>query len=76
MAYAHREIEAASKVLLAKFDKLEQKRAILRAPELAGLYEQIKTLPAGPKRAGFGKEVNKLKTHLEELVRQSLVPKS
>jgi len=75
MAYAHREIETAAKKLKERFDKLDDKRAILRAPELTALYEQIKTLPAGKPRADFGQEVNALKTELEDLVRQSLAPR-
>jgi len=75
MAYAHREIETAAKKLKERFDKLDDKRAILRAPELTALYEQIKTFPAGKPRADFGQEVNALKTELEDLVRQSLAPR-
>jgi phenylalanyl-tRNA synthetase alpha chain len=76
MAYEHREIEAAAKELKERFEKLEDKRAILRAPELAALYERIKTLPAGKLRADFGQEVNALKTELEELVRAYNLPKA
>lgn len=69
MAYSHREIEAAAKKLKQRFEKLEDKRAILRAAELTALYEQIKTLPAGPARAKFGQEVNQLKQELEQKVK-------
>ena len=76
MAYAHREIETAAKKLKERFDKLEDKRAILRAPELGALYERIKTLPAGKPRADFGQAVNALKSELEQLVRADNEPQT
>lgn len=66
MEYKNPEIAKAATQLKKRFEKLEQKRAILRAPELLALYERIKTLPQ-EKRAGFGKEVNKLKEELETM---------
>ena len=72
MEYKNAEIKAAAKQLKAKLEKLEDKRAIMRAPELAALYDRLKTLPAGKPRAGFGKEVNQLKNELEELAKKSL----
>ncbi|HSX17988.1 MAG TPA: phenylalanine--tRNA ligase subunit alpha [Candidatus Saccharimonadales bacterium] len=74
MEYRNPEIRDAAKLLRQKFEKLEDKRAILRAPELLALYDRIKTLPQD-KRAVFGKEVNGLKTELEQLVKDSLSPK-
>jgi phenylalanyl-tRNA synthetase alpha chain len=71
MEYKNADIAKVAKELLAKFEQLEDKKAILRAPELAGLYEQIKSLPAGQARADFGKQVNELKNHLQELVNSS-----
>jgi len=71
MAYSHREIEKAASVLKQRLRSLEDKRTILRAPELTGLYDQIKLLPVGKARADFGKEVNKLKVELEKLVQES-----
>ncbi len=73
MEYKIPEIRKAARLLKNKLDKLEDKRAILRAPELAALYDQIKELPPGEIRAKFGKEVNILKNELEELVRQSQI---
>jgi phenylalanyl-tRNA synthetase alpha chain len=70
MEYTHDEVAAAAKQLKEKIAALEDKRAILRAPELAVLYQSIKSLPAD-KRATFGQEVNQLKKELEELIRQS-----
>ena len=69
MEYKNAEIAKAAKQLRDKFEKLEEKRAILRAPELAALYDRLKTLPAGQARADFGKEVNMLKSELEAMVK-------
>ena len=74
MEYKNREIREAAKQLRSKFEKLEDKRAVLRDPELLALFDSIKNLPV-KERAGFGKEVNALKTELEELVKKSLAPK-
>lgn len=68
MVYKHAEIARAAEQLKERFETLEDKRAILRAPELAALYEQLKTLPTGKPRAEFGQEVNALKQELELLV--------
>jgi hypothetical protein len=46
MEYTNAEVAKAAKFLRGKFESLEDKRAILRAPELAALYERIKKLPA------------------------------
>jgi len=70
MEYKNAEIAAAAKVLLAKLAKLEDKRAILRAPELTALYDRLISLPASD-RANFGKEVNLLKNNLQALVNKS-----
>jgi phenylalanyl-tRNA synthetase alpha chain len=67
MNYQHEEIAAAAKQLKEKFASLEDKRSILRAPELSAIYQSIKTLPAD-KRASFGQEVNALRTELQEMV--------
>jgi phenylalanyl-tRNA synthetase alpha chain len=72
MEYKNKEVQAAAKVLREKLEKLEDKRAILRAPELGALYERIKTLPAGKARAEFGKQANALKSELESLVRKTV----
>lgn len=67
-------IAKAGKELKSRLTKTDDKRAILRAPELAALYDHIKTLPAGKPRAQFGKELNALKTELEKLVADSKSP--
>jgi phenylalanyl-tRNA synthetase alpha chain len=76
MEYKDAEVAKAAKLLHKKFESLEDKRAVLRAPELTGLYKRIKELPAGEARAKFGQEVNKLKTELEVLVKQSQEPEA
>jgi phenylalanyl-tRNA synthetase alpha chain len=75
MEYKNSEVANAAKVLRQKLDSLEDKRAILRDPALAALYDRIKTLPAGESRAKFGQEVNRLKQELEDLVKKSLDPR-
>ncbi len=72
MEYKNPEVAKVAKLLKIKFEKLENKRAILRAPELSALYERIKTLPVGRARAEFGREVNALKAELEKLIKDSL----
>ena len=76
MTYKHPEVAKAAKELGEKLQKLEDNRAILRAPELNALYDRIKILPAGKARAEFGKEVNALKAELEKLIKESLEPKT
>ena len=71
MEYKIPEIRKAAQLLKNKLDKLDDKRAILRSPELGALYDRIKELPVGKKRAEFGKEVNSLKIELVELVSAS-----
>jgi phenylalanyl-tRNA synthetase alpha chain len=73
MEYHNKEVAAAAKQLKERLASLSDKRSILRAPELGALYEVIKTLPA-EKRASFGQEVNKLKSEIEELVKESQTP--
>ncbi|MBX4199560.1 phenylalanine--tRNA ligase subunit alpha [Candidatus Saccharibacteria bacterium] len=70
MRYQNDEVNAAEAALKKLLDKAEDKRSVLRAPELAALYERLKTLPAGKVRAEFGKEVNALKRELEQLVKE------
>ncbi|HEX5395080.1 MAG TPA: phenylalanine--tRNA ligase subunit alpha [Candidatus Saccharimonadales bacterium] len=67
MEYKNPEIRKSAGQLKDKFAKLDDKRAILRAPELQALYDRIKTLPPG-ERAAFGKELNALKAELEQLI--------
>lgn len=75
MEYKNPEVKRAAQELRKKFERLDNKRSILRAPELLALYDRIKSLPS-EKRADFGKEINQLKQELEDLVRKSQSPKS
>ena len=75
MSYSNKEVRSAAKVLQQKLEKLEDKRAVLKSPELGALYDRIKTLPVGKARAEFGQEVNSLKTELELLIKKSLATK-
>ena len=73
MEFRNAEVKKAAHQLKEKFAKLENKRSILRAPELLALYERIKTLRP-ERRAAFGKELNQLKQELESLVKASQSP--
>jgi phenylalanyl-tRNA synthetase alpha chain len=66
MEYKNPEVKTAAAVLKKRLGTLDNKRAILRAPELTALYARLKTLPAGKPRADFGKEINSLKQELEK----------
>jgi phenylalanyl-tRNA synthetase alpha chain len=74
MEYRNPEVIKAAKALKEKFESLEDKRSILRDPSLGALYERIKEQPAGEARAKFGKEVNALKTELDQMARASQQP--
>ena len=67
MKYTNPQISEVAAALKAQLPKLDDKKAILRAPELRGLYAQIPTLPED-KRAAFGQEINALKAELDSLV--------
>lgn len=73
MSYAFPEIQAASEELHKKLAKLDDKRAILRAPELRALYDHLKGMPQD-KRAAFGREVNNLRQDLENKVANAAEP--
>lgn len=63
-------IESTRKVLLAKIAEaqtIEEKKQVLRSPELRGLYGLVKEQPEA-QRAAFGQAVNKLKQELEASV--------
>lgn len=67
MEYRIPEIAKVAKRLKQNVEESDDKRSILRAPELAALYDRIKELPPD-KRAAFGKEVNALRAELEARV--------
>jgi phenylalanyl-tRNA synthetase alpha chain len=70
MDYKHEEVATAAKQLKERLQSLEDKRSILRASELASLYQLIKDLPAD-QRASFGQEVNQLRNELEKLIQET-----
>ena len=65
------DIQNTRALLLEKLESLEDKRSILRAPELRSLYGKIKDQPEDQK-AAFGQVVNELKQELEELVASNI----
>ena len=67
MTYKIKQIAEVAKDLKTQLEKLEDKRTILRAPELRELYGQIAGLPA-EERAAFGQEINQLKAELQAAV--------
>ncbi len=67
MQYTHPDIQAAAVALGAQYDALEDKSAILRAPELSALYVQLRTLPNEVKPL-FGRELNELRYELQSRV--------
>lgn len=54
----------------ARFEKLDDKKAIRRATELTKLFKHLQSLPTG-ERAAFGKEINQLKAETERWVKES-----
>ena len=63
-------IESIGKLLRAKIEAaqtIEEKKQVLRAPELRALYGLVKEQPEA-ERAAFGQAVNKLKQEIEALV--------
>lgn len=73
MRYSNEQVRAAAEQLREKFEGLEEKQAIRRAPELTALYEQIKTM-SPEKRASFGKDVNALKDEVEGWIKEHNLP--
>jgi len=67
MQYENSEIAKVAEQLRSRFAELPVKADILKAPELKALYGQLPQLPAD-QRAGFGKEMNALRTELQDLV--------
>lgn len=67
MSYQHEDIARAAEVLRTRLQTLDDKAAIMRAPELGALYAQIRTLPNEVK-SSFGRELNELKSELQAAV--------
>lgn len=67
MSYQNSRIAEIAETLKKRLGELKNKSDILKATELRALYAEIATLQP-EERGAFGKEINKLKTELEELV--------
>lgn len=70
-----KEIEKARKALKDTFAKLEDKRAILRAPELRALFDGIREVEP-EKRAAYGQAINELKIEIQSWIDDSLEEES
>lgn len=60
-------IDSVRSELVARFDTLEVKADVLKAPELKGLFAAIKNQPAD-QRASYGQAVNALQQELKAMV--------
>lgn len=67
MSYMHKKIADVAEALKKRLDSLDDKKSILRAVELKGLYAEIPSLDV-EERASYGQEINQLKNELEELI--------
>ena len=73
MAYETKEVAEAAKQLKDRFARLDDKTRIRRAPELVSLYKKITDMPAG-ERASFGRQVNRLKSEVEQWIKEAKQP--
>lgn len=69
---SHDEIATVRDELLQRYETLENKADILKAPELKALFGKIPSLPA-EERGAFGQAINQLSTELKEKVAASAV---
>ena len=67
MNYQNSRVAEVADLLNKRFAELADKSEILKAVELKALYAEIPTLPTD-QRGAFGKEINQLKTELEQMV--------
>ena len=73
MQYENKRIAQVADLLKDRFKQLSDKKEILKATELKALYAEIPTL-SSDERAGFGRELNKLKGELQEMVDSTVQP--
>lgn len=66
MSYQNQKIAEVADLLKQRLDQLTDKTEILKAPELKALYAEIPQLEPD-QRADYGKEINELKSELEQL---------
>lgn len=69
------QIKKVKEQLLTRLEGLDDKKQILKSPELRELYGEIKNQPE-EKRAEFGQAVNALKQELEEIISSSISSKN
>ena len=67
MAYTFKEVDEVAESLKKQFESLQEKRAILRAPEIKTLFLRIKDMSTDQK-GQYGAEVNELKKEVESWV--------
>lgn len=67
MTYKNTLVAETAELLIARAAELTNKADILKAVELRALYGELKSLDP-EERASFGKEINDLKTELEQIV--------
>jgi phenylalanyl-tRNA synthetase alpha chain len=63
-------IEAARAALRTQFDALEDKRDILKSPQLRDLYAGMKDL-SPEERPAYGQAINELKTEVERMITEA-----
>jgi phenylalanyl-tRNA synthetase alpha chain len=66
------QLDTARTELLKRFDELQIKRDILKAPELRELYGRMKDL-SNEERPAYGRAINELRTELEQKVAEAEV---
>lgn len=69
MSYQNPRIAETAELLKKRLETAENKAEVLRSVELKALFDELKTLPP-EERGAFGKEVNSLRTELQELADQ------
>jgi phenylalanyl-tRNA synthetase alpha chain len=67
MSYQNPRVAEVAELLKRRFDELADKSDVLKAVELRALYGEIPALPP-EERGTFGKEINQLKSELEQMV--------
>lgn len=70
MNYQNPKVAEVAELLKKRFTELENPADIMRAVEMKALFDELKTLP-GEERAAFGKEVNQLRSELQQMVSDS-----
>jgi phenylalanyl-tRNA synthetase alpha chain len=69
MSYQNPRVAKTAELLKKRLEGAKDKAAVLRAPELKALFDELKTLPP-QERGAFGKEVNRLRQELQVAIEQ------